>query len=186
VIVPTASFEVPQSSRPPRARVAVAAALAFGVLGLFAAIRLWNRPHLPAYIVYDVNASREASLADMFCAPEIRAECQQPVIEGEAGFRHALALAHDEIPDCRGVYFLVDTGPSANSPATDVLLAAARKQVYWLLSVDYHVGTSGQSFTLQRNNNIQKRTEFGGDSDALNLMSNACRIAREGGFHNYW
>lgn len=158
-----------------------------GIIVLTAAALWWlNRPHLPAYIVYDAQASAAQSLADMYCAPAIRTQCQKPVADGEVTFRSALARARDELPGCRGVFFIVDD-PAMNSPQTIDLLKQAQKRIYWRLRVDYHIGRDAQESTLQRSGETSSGiTDWGGSGDARQTMQNACKIARDGRVFNGW
>ena len=156
-------------------------ALLFGFV-LAVVIWLWwiHRPHLPAYVVYDLQQSRAESFHDYQCAPEIRAACDQQILRGEEGFRYALTQAYTEIPDCRGVRWIVDSGEATN-PAE---LAAASKRGYWRLTVDYHIDADGQSFSLKATNPKWPGSE--GETDALHIMTLACEAARNNGIRNYW
>lgn len=143
--------------------------------------RWWiNHPHLPAYVVYDLQQSRAESLNDYKCAPEIRASCDQQILAGEEGFRYALIQALGEIPKCRGVSVIVDAGGSPDPTP----LEPARKRGYWRLTVDYHIGRDAQSFKLEATNPNWPGME--GEAEARGLMESACEAARHNGYWNYW
>ena len=158
--------------------------VAFIAAFLLLSIGIWlwwiHRPHLPAYVVYDLRETRAESLHDYQCAPEIRATCVQQILNGEEGFRYALTQAYTETPDCRGVRWIVDSGDGTN--AAD--LAAASRRGYWHLTVDYHIGGDAQAFSLKATN--PKWPGSGGEADALQMMRFTCQAARNDGIWNYW
>jgi hypothetical protein len=178
--------QVSSAERASRRWVLIVVALNVAIVGLV--LLLWNlRPRGPAWVVYDLASSRAATLHDYFCAPEIRAACQKEVLDGEAGFRHALLQAFDEVPECRGVGFIIDEGSEGNTSETAGLLSMAKKRGYWRLKVDYHVGAAGQSFDLRPGTDKPTdRAVFGGEADARQMMSSVCDIARHNGPRIYW
>ena len=172
-------------NRRPRTRLWVGGTLGFIGL-LVAGLMLWgyiaNPPVRPIVVVYDRAWSRAAALGNYPCAPEIRAECQKTSLDSESGFQYAMKQALQEVPECRDVHFITDSGEELTAADAD-LIAQVKSRRIWRLRIDSHV--SVKPWELARSEHgSDYRDVFGGqadDFDARNMVTYMCGVARRNG-----